>query len=77
MEHCLCNVFLILRETDGSIIESSKRTYSKTDSIITNGLTVYAWEHMFHKGRHIFWRNNELAGEAAATPIIPSAGIAL
>lgn len=36
-----------------------------TDSIITNGLTVYAWEHMFHKGRHIFWRNNELAGEAA------------
>lgn len=36
-----------------------------TDKILNNGLTAYAWEHMFEKGRHIFWRNNELAGEAA------------
>lgn len=28
-------------------------------------LTAYAWEKMFEKGRHVFWRNNELAGEAA------------
>ncbi len=36
-----------------------------TDNILNNGLTAYAWEQMFEKGRHIFWRNNELAGEAA------------
>ncbi len=36
-----------------------------TDKIISGRLTAYAWEDMFEKGRHIFWRNNELAGEAA------------
>lgn len=36
-----------------------------TDKIMNAGLTAYAWEKMEHKGRHVFWRNNELAGEAA------------
>ena len=36
-----------------------------TDKIINAKLTAYAWENMHYKGRHIFWRNNELAGEAA------------
>lgn len=36
-----------------------------TDKIVNSGLTAYAWEKMFHMGRHLFWRNNELAGEAA------------
>ena len=36
-----------------------------TDSIIRNGLSAIAWEDMFYKGRHLFWRNNEIAGEAA------------
>lgn len=36
-----------------------------TDKILSSGLTAYAWEKMFDCGRHIFWRNNELAGEAA------------
>lgn len=36
-----------------------------TDKLIDNKLTAYAWEKMFYKGRHVFWRNNELAGEAA------------
>lgn len=36
-----------------------------TDKIINGNLTAYAWEKMFEKGRHVFWRNNELAGEAA------------
>ena len=36
-----------------------------TDKIVGSGLTAYAWEKMFHGGRHIFWFNNELAGEAA------------
>lgn len=36
-----------------------------TDKIIKNYLTGYAWEKMYYEGRHLFWRNNELAGEAA------------
>lgn len=36
-----------------------------TDKLIAGRLTAYAWEKMFQKGRHVFWRNNELAGEAA------------
>ena len=36
-----------------------------TDKLLDNRLTAFAWEHMYDKGRHIFWRNNELAGEAA------------
>jgi len=36
-----------------------------TDCLIDGLLTVYAWEEMFENGRHVFWRNNELAGEAA------------
>lgn len=36
-----------------------------TDKLINGKLTVYAWEDMFEGGRHLFWRNNEIAGEAA------------
>lgn len=36
-----------------------------TDKLLQSGLTAFAWEKMFQKGRHVFWRNNELAGEAA------------
>lgn len=36
-----------------------------TDRIVTNKLSAYAWEDMFEDGRHSFWRNNEIAGEAA------------
>lgn len=36
-----------------------------TDKLLQGGLTAFAWEKMFQKGRHVFWRNNELAGEAA------------
>ena len=36
-----------------------------TDKILASRLTVYAWEDMFESGRHVFWRNNEIAGEAA------------
>jgi len=27
-------------------------------------MTAIAWEEMFENGRHVFWRNNEIAGEA-------------
>lgn len=36
-----------------------------TDKLIKGKLTAFAWEKMFQMGRHVFWRNNELAGEAA------------
>ena len=36
-----------------------------TDAITNGGLTAYGWEKMFDNGRHVFWFNNELAGEAA------------
>ncbi len=36
-----------------------------TNILVDKKLTVYAWEDMFNQGRHVFWRNNEIAGEAA------------
>lgn len=36
-----------------------------TDRLLSGKLTAYAWEDMFKDGRHVFWRNNEIAGEAA------------
>lgn len=36
-----------------------------TDKIISRKLTAYAWEDMYEEGQHVFWKNNELAGEAA------------
>ena len=36
-----------------------------TDAVIKSRLTAYAWEDMYEDGRHSFWRNNEIAGEAA------------
>ncbi len=36
-----------------------------TDKLINKEITAYAWEDMFEEGRHVFWKNNEIAGEAA------------
>ncbi len=36
-----------------------------TDKLLHAKVTAYAWEKMNEDGRHVFWRNNELAGEAA------------
>lgn len=36
-----------------------------TSNILTRGHTVIAWEEMFEDGRYIFYRNREIAGEAA------------
>lgn len=38
-----------------------------TDKIIARLLTAFAWEDMYEDGRHCFWRNNEIAGEAAVS----------
>ena len=36
-----------------------------TDALLAGELTAFAWEDMFYKNRHVFYRNNEIAGEAA------------
>jgi len=36
-----------------------------TDVLLRNQITAFAWEDMYEEGRHVFWRNNEIAGEAA------------
>ena len=36
-----------------------------TDLLLTKKITVIAFEDMFYKNRHIFYKNNILAGEAA------------
>ncbi len=36
-----------------------------TDKVLAGRLTAYVWEDMFCEGRHCFYRNNEMAGEAA------------
>lgn len=36
-----------------------------TDALIEKRVTAIAWEDMFEEDRHVFWRNNEIAGEAA------------
>ncbi len=36
-----------------------------TDKLVNGKMTAFAWEDMYKDGRHTFFRNNELAGEAA------------
>lgn len=36
-----------------------------TDAVLGGKLTAYTWEDMHDEGRHSFWHNNEMAGEAA------------
>lgn len=36
-----------------------------TDAVLAGNHTVIAWEEMFDEGRYIFYRNREIAGEAA------------
>lgn len=35
------------------------------DLLVNKKLTAIAWEEMFDAGRHVFWKNNLIAGEAA------------
>lgn len=46
-----------------------------TDKLIAGRLTAYAWEDMDENGRHLFWRNNEIAGEAAIAHAYISHGV--
>lgn len=36
-----------------------------TNILLRNNVKCIAWEDMYEEGRHVFWRNNEIAGEAA------------
>jgi N5-(carboxyethyl)ornithine synthase len=35
------------------------------DFLLEHAMTAIAWEDMYENGRHLFWENNESAGEAA------------
>lgn len=41
------------------------QNYNITQTCLDNKLTVYAWEKMFDKDRHVFSINNQIAGKAA------------
>lgn len=45
------------------------------DNILKNKVRAFAWEDMFECGRHVFWRNNQIAGEAAVMNAFESFGI--
>lgn len=35
------------------------------DFFLNSKMTVIAWQEMYKNGRHVFWKNNKIAGEAA------------
>lgn len=41
------------------------QTVPFTDKVLNNNHTVLAWEEIYEDGRYIFYRNREIAGEAA------------
>ncbi|MDD7306756.1 MAG: N(5)-(carboxyethyl)ornithine synthase [Peptoniphilaceae bacterium] len=45
------------------------------DKLLEKKLKVYAWEDMYEDGRHVFWRNNQIAGEAAVMNAFECFGI--
>ena len=45
-----------------------------TNTIVNGKLTAFAWEDMFENNRHVFWKNNQLAGEAATIHAIILSG---
>ncbi|GAB2023232.1 alanine dehydrogenase [Pseudolactococcus yaeyamensis] len=43
----------------------AKQSKTITNALLATGVRVIAWEEMCDNHQHTFWRNNELAGEAA------------
>ena len=43
----------------------AERNPELTTMLLQRKVTALAWEDMYQNERHVFWRNNELAGEAA------------
>ena len=43
----------------------AKQNQDITNVLLETKVRAIAWEEMYSDNRHIFWRNNELAGEAA------------
>ena len=53
---------------DGKLLVGWAHTVQKTDfteNMLRHDHTVLAWEEIFENGRYIFYRNREIAGEAA------------
>ncbi|MEG2506653.1 MAG: N(5)-(carboxyethyl)ornithine synthase [Longicatena sp.] len=45
-----------------------------TDLLVKQKLTCYAWEDMYYKDCHVFWRNNQIAGEGAVLQALTKFG---
>ena len=45
-----------------------------TDAVCAGGHTVAAWENLYESGRYVFYRNREIAGEAAVLHGLPYSG---
>lgn len=45
-----------------------------TDFLLQKTMSAIAWENMFEDGLHSFWRNNEIAGEAAVLHAVSFCG---
>ncbi len=45
-----------------------------TSAVLNAGHTVLAWEELYENGRYIFYRNREVAGEAAVLPAFRYSG---
>lgn len=43
----------------------AKQSLNITNALLATGVRVIAWEELSDNQQHTFWRNNELAGEAA------------
>lgn len=47
------------------------QNYDITESILKSKSSAIAWEDMFEDGKHVFWKNNQLAGSAAIIHAFP------
>jgi N5-(carboxyethyl)ornithine synthase len=50
------------------------QSFSLTAFLRDRAMTGIAWEDMDDSGQHVFWRNNEIAGEAAVLHAVPHLG---
>lgn len=45
-----------------------------TELLLAKKLTCFAWEDMYYKDCHVFWRNNQIAGEGAVLQALTKFG---
>lgn len=76
-EACACDIVTDVKLGDADYLDElddgkilfgwahAAQSIAFTDACLEKGFTVIAWEEIFEDGRYIFYRNREVAGEAA------------